>query len=41
MGIIVPRSMNDRRRIEIRSKLFEEFRKQYLLKRVSAASSLC
>ena len=30
MGIIVPCSMSERRKIEIRSKLFEELRKQYL-----------
>jgi hypothetical protein len=30
MGIIVPRTMNERRKIEMRWKLFEELRKQYL-----------
>ena len=30
MGIIVPCSMSERRKIEIRSKLFEELRKQHL-----------
>ena len=30
MCIIVPCSMSERRKIEIRSKLFEELRKQYL-----------
>ena len=30
MGIIVPRSMSERRKVEMRSKLFKMFRKQYL-----------
>ena len=30
MGIIVPSSMNERRKMEVRSKLFDELRKQYL-----------
>jgi hypothetical protein len=29
-GIIIPRSMNERRKMEMRSKLFEQLRKQYL-----------
>ena len=31
MGIIVRRSMNERRKVEVRSKLFDKLRKQYLL----------
>jgi len=30
MGIIVPYSMSERRKMEMRSKLFKMFRKQYL-----------
>jgi hypothetical protein len=30
MGIIVPYSMSERRKIEMRSNLFKMFRKQYL-----------
>ena len=33
MGIIVRRSMNERRKVEVRSKLFDKLRKQYLLVR--------